>query len=393
MIPLLLACTGAPSAPEPATTVQANESSELDRLRALGYLDAAPTDEDAASGLTVLDEARSQPGHNLFLSRNLRRADLIDAQGRLLHTWSHGEEGAWTRVKLQPDGGLLVVGSSQAPRRNNTHVDASRFVMKLTWGGELAWRTSLNGHHDVTETPEGGLLALDFTYRQIPELTPGLTYRDDQLTWLSSEGEIQQRRSLTEFLLAEPRLQALQPVAPNAANGLEHVDLLHANAVSFIEPSEHEGRLYAAGNLLVSSRHQDLVFILDPAEGNVVWAWGPGEISGPHDPSMLPNGNILLFDNGLDRRWSRVIELDPRTDTIVWEYRGDPPQDFFTVSRGSAQRLDNGNTLIAESDEGRAFEVTPEGELVWEFLNPHELGPGRRATFNRMERLPKDGVR
>ncbi|MDP7572121.1 MAG: hypothetical protein QF391_11005, partial [Myxococcota bacterium] len=73
---------------------------------------------------------------------------------------------------------------------------------------------------------------------------------------------------------------------------------------------------------------------------------------------------------------------------IVWEYSPDPSEGFFTASKGSIQRLENGNTLLAESDRGRAIEVTPRGEIVWEFVCPHESSPGRRAAIVRMKRLP-----
>ena len=61
----------------------------------------------------------------------------------------------------------------------------------------------------------------------------------------------------------------------------------------------------------------------------IVWSWGQDEISGPHDATLLANGNVLLFDNGLGRDWSRVIEVDPFTREIVWEYRA---EGMFTLS-------------------------------------------------------------
>ena len=107
---------------------------------------------------------------------------------------------------------------------------------------------------------------------------------------------------------------------------------------------------------------------------------------------MLDSGNLLIFDNGLRRGWSRVIELDPLTGEIAWEYRADPPESFYSKSRGSSQRLPNGNTLICESDRGRAFEVTASGEVVWEWLNPARDGEGRLSTLVRMKRLPVEQI-
>ena len=81
-----------------------------------------------------------------------------------------------------------------------------------------------------------------------------------------------------------------------------------------------------------------------------------------------------------------MIELDPLSGEIVWEYRADPTEDFFTNSRGGSERLANGNVLVTESNSGRVFEVTREGELVWEFLNP-DVAHNARGTIYRLHRL------
>ena len=79
--------------------------------------------------------------------------------------------------------------------------------------------------------------------------------------------------------------------------------------------------------------------------------------------------------------------MDPRTDEIVWEYRSPDPPTFYSKTRGSNQRLANGNTQIADSDSGRVLEVTPDGDVVWEFLNPN-LTPDREpSVIVRMRRF------
>jgi outer membrane protein assembly factor BamB len=84
---------------------------------------------------------------------------------------------------------------------------------------------------------------------------------------------------------------------------------------------------------------------------------------------------MLLFDNrghydseGQDK--SRVIEFDPHTYKIVWEYTGDDTKPLYSTIRSAQERLPNGNTLITESEGGRLIEVTPNGEIVWEYVNP-----------------------
>ena len=107
-----------------------------------------------------------------------------------------------------------------------------------------------------------------------------------------------------------------------------------------------------------------------------MWAWGPGELDGQHKPHMLPNGNILIFDNGTLRKWSRVIQLDPLKEEIVWEYTGTPKESFYSGFISGAQQLPNGNILICEGGPYRLFEVTPDKEIVWEFRSPYKKEGG-----------------
>jgi hypothetical protein len=112
---------------------------------------------------------------------------------------------------------------------------------------------------------------------------------------------------------------------------------------------------------------------LDVESETLVWA-ERGPWLGQHDPHILSSGNIILFDNfgnfsdveGI----SRVIEFNPRTMEIVWTYKGSAASPLISPLRSWQQRLANGNTLIVETDGGRILEVTPEGDIVWEFLNP-----------------------
>jgi hypothetical protein len=105
---------------------------------------------------------------------------------------------------------------------------------------------------------------------------------------------------------------------------------------------------------------------------------------------MLPNGHILIFDNGTHRKASRVVELDPVTKRVVWRYPRKDNPNFFSAWRGNAQRLDNGNTLICEAEKGHSFEITPEGKTVWEFWSPFFNSKGQRLRVYRMMRISID---
>jgi len=171
-------------------------------------------------------------------------------------------------------------------------------------------------------------------------------------------------------------------------------DVLHTNALVLLDGTlEPELPAFRRGRVLISMRHTHALAVLDLESQGVTWA-ATGMWKLQHDPSVLPNGRILLFDNAGYGWCSQVIEVDPRTSRLAWAYRGDPPDAFFTLLCGAAQRLSNGNTLITESCQGRVFEVTRDGETVWSYRNPERAGPHGEliAALFEVERVPADAV-
>jgi hypothetical protein len=179
------------------------------------------------------------------------------------------------------------------------------------------------------------------------------------------------------------------------------------------------------GNILVSFRCINTIAIIERSSGKIAWRWGPGDVAGQHHPTRLENGNILLFDNGAHRPYttidySRVIEVEPASGRIVWEYKDNPVFDFSSFICSGAQRMPGGTTVICECTKGRLFEVTREGDIVWEYVSPFyyehpifgtnnmvfrcvrydagyaglrgaDLDPGRYVDFNAL--VPKKFVR
>ena len=155
----------------------------------------------------------------------------------------------------------------------------------------------------------------------------------------------------------------------------------------------HGNTIAPIGNdrVLFSFRNISTVGIVDKASGEITWELGYETLAQQHDPNMLPNGNVLIFDNGSHRRdaglpFSRAIEVNPATNEIVWEYADNPAYNFFSSYISGARRLPNGNTLITEGQFGRMFQVTPEGEVVWEFINPHFHLDAEDQPVNRVFR-------
>jgi len=393
---ILLAATSACDAEtggERSQAPAAMPQSELNRLRALGYLDYS---EDSADrdrwGVAELKADRAYPGYSLYTILSSCAAQLVDLTGKVVHSWSQQPCKNWSNVELLPNGDLIVPGTDPFPPSSASRMHRYRFLLRMSWDGEVVWKKRLPAHHDVERVPPDRLLTLTEGHRRIEAIDPKVYLRDNRLAMLSADGELLESRSLYDLLDSNDVGFAFQPVAAGGHRGIPEIDLLHANSVEWMRRPELAARspIYEPGNVVVCIRHQDTVAIIDWDRGKLVWAWGQGVLSGPHDATVLESGNLLIFDNGLASERSRVVEVDPVAEAIVWEYRGEKP--FYTRGRGSSQRLPNGNTLFAVSDSGAAFEVTPEGEIVWEFWLPLVNQDGRRATIARIKRYQQGWI-
>ena len=216
-------------------------------------------------------------------------------------------------------------------------------------------------------------------------------------------------------------------------------DWFHQNCVSYLGPNrwfDKGDQRFHPDNIILDSREAGLLAIVDHMSGKIVWRTGPyyrdgddkklGWIIGPHHTHMIPKGlpgegNIMLFDNGgqsgygpandmapdgiavMRRAHSRVLEFNPITKDIVWEYAPNnasaPNQkfgfDLYSPFISSAQRLPNGNTLITEGSDGRVIEVTRDREVVWEYISPYlwdSSVPAIRNLVYRAYRVPYDWV-
>jgi hypothetical protein len=366
----------------PATLAQ----DEIDRLRSLGYVGFSDQKVDSeAPAVTLYDSALSQPGYNLVSNRDLSLAELVDAAGNTVHQWNDPEARHWSNAELLPNGDLLVPGSFRDK--------SGSFLLRLSWDGDVLWRRRVPAHHDVERMPDGRIGTLLFELRRIPEVDPAIDVKDHKIAILAQDGRLLQQHSLYDLLAGNSAAFQFQPVRAGG-DRKPFVDLLHANSLEWMrfEHLQERDPLYSLSHVLVSFRHQDTIAIFDWDRKRLVWAWGQGELSGQHDATLLANGNILIFDNGLDRAVSRIIELDPLRREIVWRYQAAPPGDFFSLRKGSSQRLPNGNTLVANSDSGEAFEITPAGKRVWHYLNPRSDADGNRATIVRIKRYPLEFV-
>jgi hypothetical protein len=213
----------------------------------------------------------------------------------------------------------------------------------------------------------------------------------DLVMRINRKGETLWEFSLSDHIEKLSELSGLPLPIPYAVEGdgvcryVGRADWAHSNTVEVLPetPLGERDPRFRAGNILLSFRALDIIAIIDPEMDEFVWAWGLGILDGQHQPTMLEDGNILLFDNGTYRGYSIVREIEPDTGNEVWEYSNG--EEFFSPFRSGAQRLPNGNTLITECDAGHIFEVTNEKEVVWDFYSPF-VAQGDNHLGKRMHR-------
>lgn len=342
----------------------------------------ARTDE---RGTTVFKADKVQPGTTLFTAGNEQKAKLIDANGKVVHEWGLPFSQLWDNsaaVKApQPDSHVYIEKTHLYP--NGDLLALYVAVGDTPWGyglvkydrySNVLWKYMAHVHHDLDVTPDGRtyVLTQEISQDDLPQFPHLKAPRiDDYVAVLSPEGKELKKVRIIDVMLRSPYARLLDTVPWYIQKGAG--DYLHTNSIEILDGrGSHKLAAATPGRVLLSFREIGTIAIMDVEKEEIVWA-----MRGPwlrqHDPDLLANGNILLFDNqghvgpgGI----TRVIEVDPNTQEIVWTYAGTPEEPFESEVRSSQARLPNGNTLITESDGGRLFEVARNGEIVWEWINP-----------------------
>jgi len=345
--------------------------------------------EECCDGYTLFCESCEDPS---LIRDGKAKIYLIDMQGVPVHTW-YVDTALQSFCRLLPDGNLLY------PTRDRSNIQQAG-IRRLDPQSTVLWSYHCRVDHDFQVLDTGNLLIHTIHDFLWPELGPELK-RHPYIIEITPEKEL-----LWQWR-GEEHLSELEELLP--ADGWRHFqervrgrfsfDWAHNNTCQVIPPNAtHERELAAsgscrfkAGNIVFSYRSVDVIGVIERETGRIVWAWGPDVLDGQHKPHMLANGNLLIFDNGTLRGYSRVIELDPLTEMVVWEYASQPREAFLSRYISGAQRLPNGNTLICEGGKMHLFEVTPEGRVVWDFVNPfHE--EGGLGTIYRCLRYPAEYV-
>ena len=321
-------------------------------------------------GLIEQDISRATSGYTLFtpIPKGCHTTYLLDMEGEVVHEWD--VTGLRTGyAKLLPNGNLLT--ALRADLEAVPGREEARVIREFDWDGNSVWQCDAPAqHHDFHRLANGNTVYIGFErFRSdsVARLQGGVAGTEmsdggvlgDYIREVNASGKtVWEWHAQDEMEIENYPIHPLNP----------RDEFCHANSL-FPLPN---------GDYLISFRRNSWIFIIDRKTKKVRWEKNDYGWGGQHDAQLLDNGNIMLFANGQygesPTHCSRIVEFDFKTGEEVWRYEGSPPWTFYSPHISGAQRLWTGNTLICEGLWGRIFEVTPGGDIVWEYISSH-FGP------------------
>ncbi len=384
-----------------------------------------------------LNTPKAWEGYTLFAPKHNTVTYLMDNQGRVVHQWKSNYEPGQT-VHLKPNGHLLhccfTHNRGFTKGGEGGRIEEFDWDGKLVWEFELSTDQRLS-HHDVAPLPNGNVLMLVVEKKTRADCVAAgfdpRMLRDSEL-FPDSIVEVQPAypqggRVVWEWRVWDHLIQDFDSTKANYGNVAEHPELIdvhcngrptpafwnHMNSIAYNEELDQ---------IMLSVRGCNEVWIVDHGAttqeaaghaggrqgkgGDLLYRWGnpaaykqgsehDRQLFEQHDAQWIPEGHpgaghITVFNNGYDRGWSSIEEIVPPMDGAgryalergkaygpdkpVWHYEATNRSEFFSSELSGAHRLPNGNTLVCEGVVGNLFEITPEGEKAWQYVNPMVRG-------------------
>ncbi len=378
-------------------------------------------------------------GYTLFAPLESTNTYLIDMYGRLVHSWESDFTPALSAYLLE-NGNLLraaSLGSQGNPFFQGVHGQGGR-VQIFEWDGTIVWDYMYSSerhlqNHDIEILPNGNILINAWerkTFEQAVAAGRDPNLLVDGELWphhIIEVAPIGQTGGIIvwEWHVWDHLVQDYDPAKDNFGVVEDHPELVHINyAKNPIADWNHDNAIdynKEFDQIIVSVSYFNEIWVIDHSTttseaaghgggksgkgGDILYRWGnprayrAGDASDQklffqHDSQWIESGlpgegNILIFNNGLDRPgddYSSVDEIIPPVDGLgrysltvgaafgpdeaAWIYKKDNPADFYSDYISGAHRLANGNTLICSGAKGLIFEVTAGKEVVWEYVNP-----------------------
>jgi len=357
-----------------------------------------PVRNDAWPAITNTDDAYD--GVNLVtrIDSNERLvAEIIDLNGNVIHRWDIDWFELWpdaehltAEVKPRSAPGCQIHGAALMPNGDLVFNFDYLGLVRIDKSGNIVWRLASQTHHSVYLHDDGNLWVCGQTRRfedetEFPRRTA--PYDESTILEVSPDGRILNEWSV-ETILRDNGFGGLLGLSRGFINGYAKQDILHLNDIELFPDDMAEG-FFQRDDILVSLRNISTIFVMDRATqkikfittGQMVWQHDPDFIDGDrigvfdnkggNQANAQPSSRILVFDarEAPSPAPSQVGSQPPTSTGVTVAYEGTTTAQFFTDIMGKHQWLPNGNVLVTESTAGRAFEINPRGEIVWQYIN------------------------
>lgn len=359
---LLLICNLACCQGNSAEDKNADPAKNLRSVGYFGHAESSPGDAGKTGLIKYLPQASYQgltliynhiePPNYIYLIKN---------SGEIFHQWCIPEELRFRIyiAKANQDGSLDLI------LENNDHG-----FIRLNQNSDLIISVPGHFHHDFLSSTSGDYFLFEEHTNQLHYNNRDYVILDNSIYKISSTNyKASAMLSLNEALKDDKYYQRyLKLVTESGITG--NLDIFHVNSI--IELPFDVKPLGERGDILICIRNLHMLVVLDRQTLKIKWKKSFLNVfERPHNPSIMSDGKILIFDNGYFRKWSQVAAYDPVQDSVINLYGSPDRKDFYSRLRGAAQLLPNNNILITESDKGRVFEINPERQIVWDWFNPY----------------------
>jgi hypothetical protein len=390
-------------------------------------------------GLFINDTTLTYKGYTLMAPKLYTATYLINNEGRLVHKWSKSQLPPGQSVYLLPNGNLLR--SCMIQGQLGTGGGEGGKIEEYNWNDSLVWQftystANYQSHHDIRPLPNGNILLLAVEKKTVSQLLASGFDPSKFQPEINTKGymlpdyviEVQPTppvggNIVWEWHVWDHLIQDFDPTKLNYGVVADHLELIdadgdgkqlplfwnHMNAVNYNPKFDQ---------IIMSVRGNSEAWVIDHSTtseqaaghtggrygkgGDLLYRWGNpicykmGNASNQklfqqHDAQWIDStcpgaGNMLAFNNGLNRNYSSIDEFTPPVDSfgnylrtagtafgpanLTWTWFATPPSSMYSWAISGAQRLPNGNTLICDGIHGNLLEVTSSGQVVWKYVNP-----------------------
>lgn len=405
----------------------------------------------------INNDNESYNGLTLFAPNHSTETYLINNCGVVVHQWTSNFSPSASVYLLENGNLLRTASIENDDINFGGvggRVELFDWDSNLLWSYNYS-SSLISQHHDVYPMPNGNILMLAVTTiseadaiqagRDPSLLSEGKLYNEQILElepvgsnqvnivweWNVIDHVVQDINSnLNNFGVVEDNPQLLDINYLN--ENTPEANWLHINSIQYNEQLDQ---------IIMSSRRMSEIYIIDHSTtteeaashsggtygkgGDFLYRWGNPEaydkgnannqtLYSQHYPHWISDGltdagKIIVFNNGNSRGFSSVDIINPsqtspgvyqynnttgfEPSNAEWTYTSPTPSDFYSAILSSGQRLPNGNTLICDGDSGYFFEITPNNDVVWEYINPDSrngiLTQGDSPSLNNVFRALK----